>query len=84
MGAILTFGLGDVVIARDALYNDGGIPDIDADALLAGPGSRGVVVKAGHVEAAPDQEIYLVRFEDANGVLGPPVGCLPEELIQQE
>ncbi|HTY99072.1 MAG TPA: nitrogen fixation protein NifZ [Rhodocyclaceae bacterium] len=64
--------------------DDGGIPDIDADALLASPGSRGVVVKAGHVEAAPDQEIYLVRFEDANGVLGPPVGCLPEELIQQE
>ena len=48
------------------------------------PGRRGVVVNFGHVEADLEQEIYLVRFEDAGGTLGPPVGCLPEELTQDE
>ncbi len=39
-----------------------------------------------HHHAAADmrQEIILVRFEGTDGVLGPPVGCLPEELTQDE
>jgi nitrogen fixation protein NifZ len=39
-----------------------------------------VLLNVGHVEAEPEQTLYLVRFEDADGNLGPPVGCLPEEL----
>jgi nitrogen fixation protein NifZ len=31
-----------------------------------------------------DVEIYLVRFEGKDQVLGPPVGCLVEELTQDE
>lgn len=87
MAARETYGIGDIVFARVALINDGGIPELAPDALLAAPGRRGVVVNVGHVEADLDQEICLVRFEDADGgsgTLGPPVGCLPEELTQDE
>ncbi|MCK9283666.1 MAG: nitrogen fixation protein NifZ [Rhodocyclaceae bacterium] len=75
---------GDLVFAREALYNDGCIPDLPDDALLAAPGTRGMVVTIGHAEAAPEEEIYLVRFESDGGALGPPVGCLLEELTQDE
>lgn len=78
------YDIGDIVFSIELLVNDGGIPEIAADATLATPGQRGVVVNYGHVEAEPDQEIYLVRFEDASGELGPPVGCLPDELMQDE
>ncbi len=78
------FGIGDIVFSRRLLVNDGGVPDVAPDAILATPGSRGVLVNHGHVEADLDQEIYLVRFEGATGDLGPPVGCLPEELTQDE
>jgi nitrogen fixation protein NifZ len=78
------FGIGEIVFSRQLLVNDGGIPDVAPDAILATPGGRGVVINHGHVEADLDQEIYLVRFEGANGELGPPVGCLPEELTQDE
>lgn len=77
------YDIGDLVYATGEIVNDGGIPGLAADALLAGPGTRGVVVNRGHVEAAPEQEIYLVRFEGEAGNLGPPVGCLPEELTQE-
>jgi nitrogen fixation protein NifZ len=46
-----------------------------------------VVVNHGHAAVDPAQEIYLVRFEGeagAAGDLGPPVGCLPDELTQDE
>lgn len=81
------YEIGEVVFSRELLVNDGGIPDIAPDAVLATPGRRGVVVNAGHVEAMPGQAIYLVRFEGPQGALdnlGPPVGCLPEELTQDE
>lgn len=78
------YDIGDIVFSIELLVNDGGIPEIAADATLATPGQRGVVVNFGHVEADPNQEIYLVRFEDAAGELGPPVGCLPDELMQDE
>jgi len=63
------------------------IPGLAPDALLATPGRRGVVVHHGRVEADLGQTIYLVRFEGEAGALsdlGPPVGCLPEELTQDE
>ncbi len=77
------FIVGDLVFARTELHNDGGVPDLQPDALLAAPGTPGVVVRVGHLEADARQTLYVVRFEDAAGVLGPPVGCLPEELTQQ-
>jgi len=39
------------------------------------------VVNVGHVEAAPEDEIYLVSFETGpNGSLAEPIGCLANEL----
>lgn len=78
------FGVGDIVFSRIAIENDGCIPGIATDALLAAPGVRGVVVNFGHAELDEREEIYLVRFEDGAGELGPPVGVLPEELTQDE
>jgi nitrogen fixation protein NifZ len=75
--------VGDAVYARQPIYNDGGIHGIAADALLADTGRRGLLVNKGHLEEAPEQEIYLVRFEDENLDLGPATGCLPEELSAQ-
>jgi len=76
--------VGDCVYAREAIQNDGGVPDLPSDALLAAPGARGVVVQVGHTEADPKQTLYAVRFEDAEGNLGPVVGCVPEELRPAE
>jgi nitrogen fixation protein NifZ len=76
--------VGDCVYAREAIQNDGGVPELGGDALLAAPGTRGVVVQVGHTEAEPQQTLYAVRFEDAGGNLGPVVGCLPEELMPAE
>ena len=76
--------IGDVVFAQEIIVNDGGIPDMPEDAVLASPGGRGVVVQIGATAADLRKEIILVRFEAADGVLGPPVGCLPEELTQEE
>lgn len=71
---------GDMVYAATALYNDGGIPGAPERALLAAPGTRGVLINVGHPQEQPGSAIYLVRFEGEGRVLGPPVGCLPEEL----
>ncbi|MEW8659717.1 MAG: nitrogen fixation protein NifZ [Candidatus Thiodiazotropha endolucinida] len=71
---------GDVVFAASHIYNDGGIPDVPQDELLAEPGTRGVIVETGHLEEAPERTVYLVRFEDRELNLGPPTGCWPEEL----
>ena len=75
---------GDMVYAASHIYNDGGIPDIPHDALLAEPGTKGVIIETGHLEEAPERVIYLVRFEDAELNLGPPTGCWPEELSATE
>jgi nitrogen fixation protein NifZ len=40
-------------------------------------------VRVGHLEADTAQTLYVVCFEDENGVLGPQIGCLPEELTQE-
>lgn len=82
--AALQYDIGDMIFATEDLYNDGGHPEIAEDGLIAAAGARGVVVNFGHLEADERQEIYLVRFEGTDGILGPPVGCLPEELTQDE
>ena len=75
---------GDMVWSRVDLNNDGGIPELAPDAPLAGAGARGVVVKVGSLENQPEISVYLVRFEDAGGELGLPVGCFGDELTQDE
>lgn len=79
------YEIGDLVYAAEAIYNDGGMPGVeDEDGLLVAAGTRGVVVHFGYTELNPDQEIYLVRFENGpDGLLGDPVGILPEELTQE-
>jgi len=74
---------GDVVYAAEEIRNDGGIPDLAPEALIAAAGARGVIVQRGHLEEQPDALLFLVRFEDAALNLGPPVGCWPEELRVQ-
>ncbi len=83
--ALVQYEIGDLVYAATDILNDGGMPGIEEEeGLIAPVGSRGVVVQFGHVEADPDQEIYLVRFENGpDGALGDPVGVLPEELTQE-
>lgn len=71
---------GDLVYAAADIANDGGIPDLPADALIAPAGTRGVIVNIGHLEEDPARELFLVRFEGPDLVLGPPTGCWAEEL----
>lgn len=86
------YHLGDLVYAAHDLYNDpledsgeSAIPGLAAGELLARAGTRGVVVNVGEVEAQPGTEIYLVRFEtEAGGELSIPIGCLAEELRQED
>ena len=73
--------VGDVVFAAKDLLNDGTHPTSGEGALLAPHGARGVVVRIGHPEDQPDLELFLVRFENALGALGPPIGCWPDELL---
>jgi nitrogen fixation protein NifZ len=78
------YGVGDLVFASVDIHNDGGVPDVEERGLLAAAGTRGVVVKTGSAQARPELRVYLVRFEGPDQVLGPPVGCLDEELTQDE
>jgi nitrogen fixation protein NifZ len=72
--------IGDVVYAAHALSNDGSMPDYEEGALLAGAGTRGVIVMKGCLEENPERSVFLVRFEDAALNLGNPVGCWVEDL----
>lgn len=83
MASQARFDMGEMVFCTEDIFNDGGVPDMDEDGLIALAGSRGVVVNVGYVEADDRIDIYLVRFEQADGNLGPPVGCLVEELTQE-
>lgn len=75
---------GDMVFAATEIRNDGSVPDLPNEALIAKPGSRGVLLNTGHLEEQPNVTLYLVRFEDENRDLGPPIGCWPEELLVEE
>ena len=78
------YEVGDMVFSRTDIHNDGSVPDVEERALLAAARTRGVVVRAGSVEHRPEVRVYLVRFEGADKVLGPPVGCFDSELTQDE
>jgi nitrogen fixation protein NifZ len=75
---------GDMIFAATDIFNDGSIPTLPAEAQLATPGRRGVLLNTGHLEEEPDKTVYLVRFEDDNRELGPPVTCWAEELRVEE
>lgn len=74
---------GDMVFAATEIFNDGSVPEIPIDTHLATSGARGVLINTGHLEEEPNQVLFLVRFEDSNKELGPPVGCWPEEISEQ-
>ena len=74
---------GDMIYAATDILNDGSIPDIPEGEMIATAGSRGVLINTGHLEENEEQSVYLVRFEDAQSELLPPVGCWPEELSAQ-
>lgn len=71
---------GDTVYAATTLYNDGSIPGLAENAIIATARTRGAIVNIGHPEETPDKTIYLVRFENEDGTLGLPVGCWAEEI----
>ena len=79
------FHEGDLVFTRSDLFNDDNhVPDAAPGELLVPAGTRGMIVNKGHVEANPEIKIYLVRFEGTDKELGPPLGCLVEELTQEQ
>ena len=71
---------GDIVYAATTIYSDGDIPGYPANSVLAASGTRGVIINVGHLEQDPNQELMLVRFENAQQELGPAVGCWSREL----
>lgn len=82
--SVFELQMGDVVFARTSLHNDGSIPGMPIDTLVAQEGARGVIVNIGHLEDMPEKELFLVRFEDDKQVLGSPIGCWPEEIRSGE
>jgi nitrogen fixation protein NifZ len=73
---------GDLVFSRADIYNDGGVPDAEAGAVLARAGTRGIVIRAGAAPRRGQSRIYLVKFEHQDKTLGPTIGCLEDELTQ--
>lgn len=71
---------GDMVFATTTIINDGSHPALADESVIAEPGARGVIINIGHLEENPGKTLYLVRFEQVSGDLGPPTGCWPEEL----
>lgn len=71
---------GDMVFATTAILNDGSHPELSDDSVIAPAGTRGVLLNVGHLEEDPGKKLFLVRFEQGDGELGPPTGCWPEEL----
>lgn len=77
------FQTGDLVYAKHDLLNDGHVPGTDPGSVLVTTGTRGMVVRTGHLEHDPKTAVYLVRFEQTDAELGEPLGCLTEELTQE-
>ncbi len=71
---------GDLIYAATTITNDGSLPQLPEGAVIAARGARGVLINVGHLEEDPSWALFLVRFENAAGELGPATGCWPEEL----
>lgn len=70
---------GDAVFATTTIRNDGSIPGLEAEQILAKPGAMGMLVNTGHLEEDPNQEVLLVAFTDDEGFPAL-VTCLPDEV----
>ena len=81
---IRTLEPGDTVYAAQELRNDGSIPGLTKNELVATSGTRGVLINIGHIEEDPNKTLYLVRFENHDLSLGPAIGCWPNEITAQE
>lgn len=73
--------LGDVVYAKQTIYDDGSMPNGVEGEVLVEAGTRGVITLIGHVEEEPSRSVLLVRFEDKDMNLGSPIGCWVEDLM---
>ena len=73
---------GDMVFATTNIYNDGSVPEFPDNTQFATTGTRGVLINTGHLEDQPGKILFLVRFENADLELGPPVGCWADELSE--
>ena len=49
---------GDMVYAASHIVNDGSIPALDGLATIATPRTRGVIINIGHLEEAPQRELF--------------------------
>lgn len=76
--------IGDVVYAANDIIDDGSMPDGNEGEILASVGTRGVIVMKGHIEEAPQHNVFLVRFEDETLTLGRPIGCWAEDLSTEQ
>jgi nitrogen fixation protein NifZ len=74
---------GDTVYAAHEIRNDGSIPGLPENELIAQSGARGVIINIGHLEEQPDTTLYLVRFENQDLTLGPSIGCWPDEITAE-
>lgn len=75
---------GDIVFAATTILNDGSVPDLEKNHIIAEQGTRGVIINKGHVEQDPSKELMLVRFETTDKNLGPAIGCWLTELSAQQ
>ena len=75
---------GDTVYAARDLLNDGSVPELAENEIIAKMGTRGVLINIGHLEEQPNVALYLVRFETEALNLGPPIGCWEEEISGSE
>lgn len=75
---------GDIVFAATTILNDGSVPDLAENDIIAEQGTRGVIINKGHVEQDPSKELMLVRFETTDKNLGPAIGCWLNELSTQQ
>lgn len=71
---------GDIVFAAKTIRNDGSVPGLSEDELIASAGTRGVIINTGHLEEDSERQLMLVRFENEHHELGPAVGVWFEEL----
>lgn len=71
---------GDAVYATKMIVNDGSVPGGEEGEIFAKPGGMGMLINIGYVELEPDTELFLVSFRDEQGLPGPPVTCLADEI----
>lgn len=76
------FEPGNIIFAAKDIENDGSMPQVEDNKILANAGQRGVIINIGYLEDQPHRHLVLVQFENKNSLadLGPSVACWPEEL----